>query len=369
MRFSLETVKIIPKACINNLTNEVICADCLEVCPVQAITLEKGIPTINHFGCIDCGACVSSCDSFAIDHIQKPYPTISQQINDFPEAKITCEQLDNYQKGIKIPCYLYLDLALVIQSSGGRNTIILYTEKCTSCSKSNNVSISLHISSLQSQLNALAIPITIQSIEAGLENKEQGLVEDQVVNGLTRRELLQMFSVKNIRKMLTEKVEDPKEFKEKKLTLGERARFKKNLLNTYWKNHLKEKVDAIPLPFKEFLEVKITDNCNGCSVCESICPTDALYWQNEVSESKLYFSTQQCIGCKKCSICPEKAISFEQINLDKYLSGNPTELISYHTKQCIECGDSFRTNKSVEICSSCEGRRDRDSKSFFAHCL
>ena len=41
------------------------CGSCIEICPVQAIKLEKEKATVTE-ECIDCGACVESCAQGAI---------------------------------------------------------------------------------------------------------------------------------------------------------------------------------------------------------------------------------------------------------------------------------------------------------------
>jgi Fe-S-cluster-containing hydrogenase component 2 len=42
------------------------CGACVDVCPVDAITIEDGIAVISE-ECIECGACVGECPSEAIE--------------------------------------------------------------------------------------------------------------------------------------------------------------------------------------------------------------------------------------------------------------------------------------------------------------
>jgi len=48
------------------------------------------------------------------------------------------------------------------------------------------------------------------------------------------------------------------------------------------------------------------ENCIDCGACISLCPTDALYFNNE---ERLGFSYESCIGCLLClDSCPRYAI-------------------------------------------------------------
>ena len=42
------------------------CGDCVEVCPVEVITLENDKAVVDGENCIDCEACVTECPTEAI---------------------------------------------------------------------------------------------------------------------------------------------------------------------------------------------------------------------------------------------------------------------------------------------------------------
>jgi NAD-dependent dihydropyrimidine dehydrogenase PreA subunit len=42
------------------------CGDCIEICPVDAITMKKGVAAINNDECIECASCISECPTEAI---------------------------------------------------------------------------------------------------------------------------------------------------------------------------------------------------------------------------------------------------------------------------------------------------------------
>lgn len=48
------------------------------------------------------------------------------------------------------------------------------------------------------------------------------------------------------------------------------------------------------------------DKCIECGACISLCPTDALYFDEAL---RLTFSYEKCIGCLLClDSCPRRAI-------------------------------------------------------------
>jgi NAD-dependent dihydropyrimidine dehydrogenase PreA subunit len=52
--------------------------------------------------------------------------------------------------------------------------------------------------------------------------------------------------------------------------------------------------------------VIVLDNCIDCGACISLCPTEALHFNDEF---KLEFAYEKCIGCLLClDSCPRSAI-------------------------------------------------------------
>ncbi|RLG78139.1 MAG: hypothetical protein DRO12_00260 [Thermoprotei archaeon] len=59
--------------------------------------------------------------------------------------------------------------------------------------------------------------------------------------------------------------------------------------------------------------------CTKCRLCEKLCPTYAIIFDNK---GTLVFRTERCIACYGCVvICPKKALSLEvqapEVDLDK----------------------------------------------------
>ncbi len=53
-------VKVNPEECVG-------CENCVEVCPVEAISMEDDVAVIDQATCTECGACISECPVDAIN--------------------------------------------------------------------------------------------------------------------------------------------------------------------------------------------------------------------------------------------------------------------------------------------------------------
>ncbi len=362
---TFENISFERKACLNDSNRLTVCNACINACPTQAIKLHSNIPDVNPLTCVDCGTCIGECPVLAFDHTQYPYEELLNQIKKHPNAQITCTQAENYQYGIKIPCYLYLDIPLLLKYSKGKEQINLYIGACNSCSKSDGRTIQQHMEKLQKQLTAHQLDVRIQYSDLILDK-----TKDVMINGLTRRELLKMVSMTNIKQIFWEKggeVEEEKLKNSKKgLNTRERTKHKMLLKRRVFHQYLYQASEnKEDMTSKDFLSIKILQSCIGCNICEKICPTDALKWVSNGNESSLIFSIQSCISCKKCYACPTESIQFEKASIKTYLQGENKVLITFQTNQCISCGENFRSFDGKSTCYICTSKAEKKPEDFF----
>ncbi len=357
--FNLQNVELNSKLCMNYQNKKNVCHKCIDVCPAAALELVNNIPVINTSKCTNCGYCISTCDVLAFDNLKSPYNEIIDQINQYPESNITCDNAENHSKGIKVPCYLNIDLNILLQLSKYKNSVSFYLGNCPTCLKAEHDLILNHVLELQKQLNELSIPfnIKINTTKLNEENSE-------IINGLTRRELFQKISFKKLRNFKFDEEGDLKKNKFSNLLLKEKNLFKRRLFNTYFAEETNE-INVKPIN-KLIASIETSDVCNGCGICEKICPTNAITWYDDLdSKSYLIFDNQACIACQKCGACPENAIIFNSIPFNEYINSEKKVLAIFKLVKCEKCGDLFKTNDATKICSLCKKEQEHTPIKYF----
>jgi len=102
------------------------------------------------------------------------------------------------------------------------------------------------------------------------------------------------------------------------------------------------------------------DKCDGCihfdsARCVDFCPHNVF----EIRDGKaIVINPQNCVyGCIACAMmCPGKAIVFPQRSSQTVATKVRDKGLLWKVK-CKECGKVFWTNREVNICMDCEGRR------------
>lgn len=346
------------KACRNFMNNQLVCTDCIDVCPQNALSLENKIPKVNYNKCTNCGLCISTCEVLAFDNKRKSYSNIIKQIDEFTDSNITCDEATNYRKGIKIPCYLNIDFALLCRISNYRDNITLYIGSCSRCSVSDRESVIKHLSDLQKQLDKYSISLSINVQEKKLRDKK-----DVVVDGLTRRDLLKKINIKELRNFKYEDRGSKKRTKPSKVATKKRILLKRKIINSTLK---KSEVKAnFELSANNFLTINEVEDCNGCGICVKLCPTSAMKWQDNNNKSQLIFNSTDCIACKRCLACPENVITFSPVSLENYFDKVDKVLTTVNLVNCEKCGEIFRTNSEEKLCTICKNESKRKEVNYF----
>ncbi|UTW68977.1 4Fe-4S binding protein [Anaerobacillus sp. HL2] len=138
--------------------------------------------------CIDCGACVSVCPVNAIDHIKKPYAKIADYVSNYPLAEITCNQVELVNRGIKVPCLLYLDVALLAYTKANVNFFQFMLDIVTLAVKERNCKFLATLKKIQQSLKALGVSTKLEMTTELRSNHNH-----QTVNAVSRRNLLKNF--------------------------------------------------------------------------------------------------------------------------------------------------------------------------------
>ena len=290
------------------------CEKCKEVCPHQAIDINKQVE-IDELNCSGCGLCVQACPSQALE------PSLSYQAG----APLKCSQVKGQVQSIL--CLGRLQPTDVLRLANRQDKVTLVRNDCANCPVGNENVISA-LDKVLSKAQALAKSIGLNlATEVLIANS---FAATDLPDKLSRREFLQD-SLHNLQagtanalaplESLAPKDENPLPLEHNKkfrlLKLAELATETK----VPW-----------PLP-------RVKDGCILCPICTNVCPTDAFSrmfensYKGNVSTLKLL--PENCNGCNACTLsCPVSVIYLDEIVTWEEISGGEQE-VSIHMSQSV----------------------------------
>lgn len=396
----LPAIVINQDQCLNYKSNKMVCDRCQEVCPTQAIEVRDHHVYLSEKACIECSACLI-CPVMAIEFMPKEYSHTVNEIKAYPGVDITCNQFEKYQKGIKIPCYRYIDPDMLMSflrvkyidrkykkiaearkasgqdqaedqadvfdsatySSQEKAIIHLYTGHCQTCKFQTHYDIQDHLSYLKDWCYSLGINLEIREIDnPDYYLQKQG--ETVAASGISRRDLIRGLG-------LSRKEEAPDPEAEAKAKIGPdyldydaRNIYKRLLLNAgldiYRDLLINENNKDKLMPRETFALVTKADKCNKCNICSHVCPTKALIWDDKGDEARQIFYPELCIACARCTICPIGSIGLTNIDNRTYQSG-AIVLDQLSIKHCEKCKQTFidrgDDQETCQICTLSEQKR------------
>lgn len=237
--------------CSRHISPRSSCIECVDICPVHAITLENDKPVINAKSCIECGDCVSSCPVQAIAGFLPQHTIIDHKLLAIDKRiPTTKELLVYYKKGV---------------------TTIVFKQKSISPEWQEAIE---RVNEILTQLNEEPFQIHFEKAIP---------TEDNI---MSRREFFSSWT---------------KDFK----------RLGKQMLPAKWRfNH--EMLD-LPKYYPNYQFVGFSldiTKCTLCKACQTLCQREILH----IDENHFTISAQNCSNCSLCvDICPEEAITLKEM--------------------------------------------------------
>lgn len=305
------------------------CKDCVEVCPTMAISSddENRLLVFSQVDCILCGKCVCVCPSGAM---QKANAT-----------------LDNLHKALK----LYKDKIVVVCEN--IEDFERFSQKCEADSTSEAILEDIYPLVLPS-VNLLNYAYLLSIVqESGRVCVVCGEIDKQVkesidfINDIYQRILGRVAIFEG----------DSMDFRQlaESLPFYHYARSEGEFLRESFANRIKFLVKGGSFgALKNSLNIIYTDlkidsaKCTLCNACVESCNANALI--NAKDNFSLLLNPSLCTACGYCiDTCAEKCLdmSFDGFVLDeKFL--NYRVLAKDEPFRCVECGEIFATNKSIQ---------------------
>ena len=318
-----------PSFCLEHRYLPFKCGKCQEVCPTKAIFKDGEKITIKKEECVNCGFCKAVCPTGAIT--LSGVTPLKEVAESSSETHLGCTLNPNNTGKINLPCYGFLDAGEIAILTAAEKKLNFYLEQCSTCQYQKGMELFLiHLKEAEEKLGSIT-GITVH--QEGRPSRE-----------FSRREFFSFLTGKlktTAATFLLKEEADPNDIFAKRVPLKHRYFLKAVEL-------LQGKING-DLEIEESL--KAFGNCNGCGVCERLCPTGAL----SLNEGELIFKTHLCLNCGLCvESCPQKILKYDGkiTENDVYLKKEQV-LTKVLTKTCAKCGKIFTPVNDEQLCLNC----------------
>ncbi len=340
-------VRYDPGICAHGRSGKVGCSNCIDACPMSAISSAGDTVEIDHAVCGGCGNCSASCPTGAVSYAfpsrddllsrtQRLIGTYSEAggrnpvilFHDAGHGGPLIAAMARYGRGLPVnvlPLSVYTstqighDLMAGALASGAEHVVILAPN-----TRRDELAV------LQAEVD---LTNAIMTALGGVETRVQLLVEDDP--DVVAEALYGLPQIKGVAPATF--VASPQKRETARLALAQLHR------------SLPDAPEVIALPENApYGRINIdTDGCTLCLACVSACPVNAL--ADNPDRPQLAFTEAACVQCGLCSkTCPESVITLEpRYNFSSSIL-SPTVLNEEEPFNCIICDTPFGTKSSVE---------------------
>jgi ferredoxin len=343
--------------CAHGRNGQVGCSNCLDNCPLSAISPGGDTVAIDPLVCGGCGNCSATCPTGAVSYTYPRRADLIEQtqtlldafadaggktpgllLHDVKHGAAIIGAMSRYGRGLPanvLPVSLFSatqvghDYLLAAIAAGAKQIVVLAGPDRAD-----------ELTAAESQV-ALANAF-LQELGYGKQDRVTLLCEqdpDTVENAL--HDLPKVKSTK------------PLSFS----AVGGKRDVARTVIGRLNEAAAKRK-DLIELPEgAPYGSISInTEGCTLCLACVSACPADAL--ADNVEQPQVRFTEAACVQCGLCRVtCPESVISLNPRYNFSPDAMTPAVLNEEEPYQCISCGNPFGTKSTVErIISELKGK-------------
>ncbi|AKN31983.1 4Fe-4S ferredoxin [Clostridium carboxidivorans P7] len=296
--------RIDKKHCIYYRNRFKRCVVCMEVCKYEAITSSEDEIKIDNEKCKKCGLCKAQCPSQAVTIDNFGEIDLLKKSEKNCSLCVGCEKnLNSVDFSFKCLNGIHIEYLIAFLILNKDHEIAFKLNHCKDCDLNSSDNIEEKIKLSINFLKKLNINVKVKCIyeESPDCGKERLMTRRDFFNSIKGEStnIFKEFVVSTL-----EEYYGKEDFNNRSFLLNVISKLKKTF---------NEDVDLEGNIFKNF---KVKSNCDGCGLCEGICPYDA--WKiTETEESfKIEYNCSKCRGCRLCiDLCSNNSIEEEKVKL------------------------------------------------------
>ena len=347
--------------CLNNKHCDAACSRCMDVCPVDAITVEGEDVSVDLEACVGCGLCLHTCPAevFHTSRWRERTPLTNIDEISATHVEFFCKQHPHVGSGrqdlgsIRVPTCLAAMSPGIWFELGLKKTIIVRLDTCESCPLYQVV---CHIEETIKTANAWLMDcghktrITCQYTP----DEYPATVERRVTQAdhvhMSRRGFFRSLFSKPEQPTRATVGEDfdgaiPWDGAESPKQQPRLPSWMANAAHAYAENS-----QAGTEPLSIWPAICISANCKNCNACTKYCPTGALKSSFSAQSYTITFNPGQCVDCRICwASCPVGSITRSQGATQDPFHRRP--VLQHEAHPCIYCGQP--TQEGKESCYWC----------------
>ncbi len=337
-----------PSICAHSRRGVTACEQCLDACPADAISSEKGILDINPSLCQGCGSCTAVCPSGAMSYA---LPTLDVSLNRLRNMLTSYFTLSE-----QAPTLLIHDLVgadEIVENIALPDQVI-----CFSIEEIAALGMPFWLSALAYGAGNIVVWDAGSHSDHDWQELQQEISKtQQLLIGLGYSEnVVRWYADKDLTPLLNQLAGFDQVVLEKKAGfagIDDKRRviqFALSHLNQY----ASESKEVLLLDERAaFGEIEVDkQKCTLCMSCVSVCPMGAVLDGRD--KPQLNFVEDLCVQCGMCdNACPEDAIDLKpRYLLNREQARKPRVLHEEPIFNCISCNKPFATQKMIDTMSA-----------------